>query len=57
VLSDEDRAGGLFPSTAQGAMLLGGIKRDSRPVDAIVEEALAHVKRCAAASKGLPSVH
>jgi hypothetical protein len=33
-------------------MLLGRIKRDSRPVDAIIEEALAHVKRYAAAGKG-----
>jgi hypothetical protein len=44
-------------ATVQGAMLLGRIKRDSHPVEAIVEEALAHVKRYADASTGSSTVH
>jgi len=37
-----------FP-LSKAAILLGRIKRKSRPVEAIVEEALAHLKRYAAA--------
>jgi len=49
--ANEDRLADFCIATVQGAMLLGRIKRDSRPVDAIVEEALAHTKRYAAAAR------
>src|SRR5260370_37749225 len=50
--ANEDRLADFCIATVQGAMLLGRIKRDERPVDAIVEVALAHVKCYAAVGKG-----
>ena len=43
--ADEDRLADFCIATIQGAMLMGRIKRDGRPVEATVREALAHLKR------------
>jgi TetR/AcrR family transcriptional regulator, transcriptional repressor for nem operon len=49
-LAQEADEGGMADfciATIQGAMLLGKIERDSRPVETTVREALAHLKRYA----------
>ena len=54
--ANEDRLADFCMAAVQGAMLLGRIKRDSRPVEAIVEEALGHLKHYAIARKRPTSV-
>jgi TetR/AcrR family transcriptional regulator, transcriptional repressor for nem operon len=46
-LTNEERISDFCIATIQGAMLLGKIKRDSKRAEAIVVEALAHLKRYA----------
>jgi TetR/AcrR family transcriptional repressor of nem operon len=43
--ANPDRMADFCIATIQGAMLMGRIKRDSQPVEAIVQEALTHLKR------------
>jgi len=38
-------------ATIQGALLMGKVSRDSRPAEAAVQEALAHLKRYATTPK------
>ncbi len=45
--ASEDRLADFCIATIQGALLLGKIKRDSKPAEAAVREALAHLKRYA----------
>jgi TetR/AcrR family transcriptional regulator, transcriptional repressor for nem operon len=45
--ANEDRLAEFCIATMQGAMLLGKVKRDSRPVETTAREALAHLKRYA----------
>lgn len=42
--ADEDRMADFCIATLQGALLLGKIKRDSRPVEASLKEALMHLR-------------
>jgi AcrR family transcriptional regulator len=42
--ADPDRMADFCIATIQGGMLLGKINRNSRPVEAVVREALAHLK-------------
>lgn len=46
-LANEERMADFCIATIQGAMLLGKIKRDSKRAEAIVVEAVAHLKRYA----------
>ena len=45
--ADEDRLADFCIATVQGAMLMGKVKRSAQPVEAVVREALAHLRRCA----------
>jgi hypothetical protein len=45
--ADEDRMADFCIATLQGAMLLGKIKRDARPAEATLKEALLHLRRYA----------
>jgi|SRR5215471_7984416 len=45
--ADENRMADFCIATLQGAMLLGKIKRDARPVEATLKEALLHLRRYA----------
>jgi TetR/AcrR family transcriptional repressor of nem operon len=47
--ANEERMADFCVATIQGAMLMGKIQRDSRPVETTVAEALAHLKRYALA--------
>jgi TetR/AcrR family transcriptional regulator, transcriptional repressor for nem operon len=47
----EERLADFCIATIQGAMLMGKIQRDSRPVETTVTEALAHLKRYARTPK------
>jgi len=49
--AEEDRMADFCIATLEGAMLLGKIKRDSRSVEAILKEALIHLKHYAIPSK------
>jgi TetR/AcrR family transcriptional repressor of nem operon len=49
--ASEDRLAEFCIATVQGAMLMGKVKRDSRPAEATVREAMAHLKRYAIAPK------
>jgi TetR/AcrR family transcriptional repressor of nem operon len=48
--SDEDRLSDFCIAAVQGAMLMGKVKRNAQPVEAIVHEALAHLRRHITAS-------
>jgi TetR/AcrR family transcriptional repressor of nem operon len=48
--ADPDRMADFCIATIQGGMLLGKINRNSQPVEAVVREALAHLRRYAARS-------
>jgi TetR/AcrR family transcriptional regulator, transcriptional repressor for nem operon len=43
--TDEDRLADFCTATVQGAMLMGKIKRSPQPIEAVVREALAHLRR------------
>ncbi len=49
--ANENRLTDSRVANVQGAVLRGRVKRDGCPVEAVVEQALAPFKRCAAASK------
>jgi|SRR5579864_7928003 TetR/AcrR family transcriptional regulator, transcriptional repressor for nem operon len=48
--ADPDRMADFCIATIQGGMLLGKINRNSQPVEAVVREALAHLRRYCATS-------
>jgi TetR/AcrR family transcriptional regulator, transcriptional repressor for nem operon len=48
--ADPDRMADFCIATIQGGMLLGKINRNSRPVEAVVREAVAHLKHYGARS-------
>jgi AcrR family transcriptional regulator len=43
--ADENRLADLCIAAVQGAMLMGRVRRDSRPVEATIREVLAHLKQ------------
>jgi TetR/AcrR family transcriptional regulator, transcriptional repressor for nem operon len=43
--TDEDRLADFCTATVQGAMLMGKVKRSPQPIEAVVREALAHLRR------------
>jgi AcrR family transcriptional regulator len=49
--ADEDSMADFCIAVIQGAMLMGRVKRNSRPVETTVREALAHLKHYLAASE------
>ena len=46
--ANENRLADSRVANVQGAVLPGRVKRDGRPVEAMVEQALVPFKRCAA---------
>jgi TetR/AcrR family transcriptional regulator, transcriptional repressor for nem operon len=49
--ANEDSMADFCIAVIQGAMLLGRVRRNSRPVETTIHEALAHVKRYATTPK------
>jgi Tetracyclin repressor-like, C-terminal domain len=43
--TDEDRLADFCTATVKGAMLMGKVKTSPQPVEAVVREALAHLRR------------
>jgi AcrR family transcriptional regulator len=50
--ADEDRLPDFCIAAIQGAMLMGKVKRNAQPVEAAVKEALVHLRRHIAPSRG-----
>jgi len=52
--AEEDRLADFCIATIQGAMLMGKVKRNPQPAEAVVREALAHLRRYVEPSKAFP---
>jgi AcrR family transcriptional regulator len=53
--ADPEQMGDFCVAAIQGAMMMGKVKRDSKPAEGVVREALAHLKRYAIESEIGPS--
>jgi hypothetical protein len=49
--ANEDAMADFCIAVIQGAMLMGRVKRNSKPSETVIQEALAHLKRYAATPK------
>jgi len=52
--ANEDRMADFCIAVIQGGMLMGKLKRDSQPVETVVQEALLHLKCYVVTSKHAP---